>query len=100
MRGTGPYTEWLEKWPSERDEIIERITTQVECAEYFQQRDDALRAHRTQIDPNGRFFAVPIDVQQKLWPTEEYELAKTRVRTSLPEDDLFTGVSGDEAVTR
>jgi mycothiol S-conjugate amidase len=88
----GPYTEWLAQWPKDRGEIMERVTTQVECAEFFQARDDALRAHRTQIDPNGRFFAVPVDVQKKLWPTEEYELARTRVRTSLPETDLFAGI--------
>lgn len=88
----GPFTEWLAQWPKDRGEIMERVTTQVECADYFQQRDDALRAHRTQIDPNGRFFAVPVDVQKKLWPTEEYELARTRVRTSLPETDLFAGI--------
>ena len=34
-----------------------RVTTQIECAKYFPQRDDALRAHATQIDPNGAFFA-------------------------------------------
>ncbi|MBY6538576.1 mycothiol conjugate amidase Mca [Rhodococcus sp. BP-349] len=88
----GPFTEWLAQWPKDRGEIMERVTTQVECADFFQQRDDALRAHRTQIDPNGRFFAVPVDVQKKLWPTEEYELARTRVRTSLPETDLFAGI--------
>ncbi|MGU3431861.1 mycothiol conjugate amidase Mca [Actinomycetes bacterium M1A6_2h] len=88
----GPFTEWLARWGTERDQIMERITTQVECAEYFPVRDEALRAHRTQIDPNGQFFSMPMDVQQKLWPTEEYELARTRVRTSIPENDLFTGI--------
>ncbi|WP_188546165.1 mycothiol conjugate amidase Mca [Rhodococcoides trifolii] len=88
----GPFTEWLARWGTERDQIMERITTQVECAEYFPVRDEALRAHRTQIDPNGQFFSMPMDVQQKLWPTEEYELARTRVRTSIPENDLFAGL--------
>ena len=45
------------------------------------------------------FFAVPLEWQQRLWPTEEYELAQTRVTTAIPETDLFTGVSlDDEAV--
>ena len=56
------------------------------------QRDEALRAHATQIDPNGIFFAVPIEWQQRLWPTEEFELAKTRVKTAIPETDLFAGI--------
>ena len=38
------------------------------------------------------FFAVPLEWQQRLWPTEEFELAKTRVTTSIPETDLFTGI--------
>ena len=87
-----PFAEWLEQWSKDRDEIMGRVTTQVECADFFDARDDALRSHRTQIDPNGRFFAVPTELQRKLWPTEEYELARTRVRTSLPENDLFAGI--------
>ncbi len=67
----------------------------VTCGDYFPQRDDALRAHATQIDPNGSFFAVPLDIQQKIWPTEEFELAKTRVTTSIPETDLFAGLEED-----
>nr|WP_247595973.1 MULTISPECIES: mycothiol conjugate amidase Mca [unclassified Rhodococcus (in: high G+C Gram-positive bacteria)] len=87
-----PFADWLKRWTTDRDEIMERITTQVTADEYFEQRDDALRAHATQIDPNGVFFAVPVDVQRKLWPTEEFELAQTRVKTSLPETDLFAGI--------
>ena len=92
-----PLGEPLKRWVSERGDIMERVTTQVPCADFFDARDDALRAHATQIDPNGPFFAVPADVQRRVWPTEEFELARTRVRTSLPEDDLFAGIDPDEA---
>ncbi|MGW6693475.1 mycothiol conjugate amidase Mca [Rhodococcus sp. NPDC054953] len=87
-----PMAEWLKKWKTEQGDLMARVTTQITCGEYFPQRDDALRAHATQIDPNGSFFAVPLDIQQKIWPTEEFELAKTRVTTAIPETDLFTGV--------
>ncbi|MGV9792213.1 mycothiol conjugate amidase Mca [Gordonia sp. NPDC003422] len=87
-----PFTEWLSKWDRRRGDLMGRVTTQVECGKYFPQRDDALRAHATQIDPNGVFFAVPLEWQQRLWPTEEFELAQTRVKTSIPETDLFTGI--------
>ncbi|CCQ15338.1 putative N-acetylglucosaminylphosphatidylinositol deacetylase [Rhodococcus sp. AW25M09] len=87
-----PFVDWLKRWDGQKDEIIGRITTQVAVGDYFEQRDDALRAHATQIDPNGSFFAVPVDIQRKLWPTEEFELARTRVTTSLPETDLFAGI--------
>jgi mycothiol S-conjugate amidase len=92
-----PYEEWLSKWPADRADVMNRVTTQVECAEYFDKRDAALLAHATQIDPTSRWFAVPLDVQQKLWPTEEYELARSLVDTTLPETDLFAGIT--ESVT-
>lgn len=93
-----PFAEWLSKWDPERGNLMGRVTTQVTCGDYFTKRDEALRAHATQIDPNGIFFAVPIDWQQRLWPTEEFELAKTRVKTAIPETDLFTGVVADEEI--
>ena len=84
--------EKVEELPRHREDISARITTQVECAEFFEVRDSALRAHSTQIDPKGRFFSIPLEIQRRVWPTEEFELAATRVRTQLPEDDLFTGL--------
>ena len=74
------------------DHLAARVTTRVECSAYFGQRDDALRAHATQIDPNAEFFAAPISWQQRLWPTEEFELARSRVPAALPETDLFEGI--------
>jgi len=91
-----PMAEWLKKWKTEQGDLMARVTTQIACGDYFPQRDDALRAHATQIDPNGSFFAVPLDIQQKIWPTEEFELAKTRVHTAIPENDLFAGIVKDE----
>ncbi|OMB95368.1 mycothiol conjugate amidase Mca [Mycobacterium sp. NS-7484] len=88
----GPFAKWLEHWDPDHDIFANRVTTRVECSEYFSQRDDALRAHATQIDPKGDFFHAPIEWQQRLWPTEEFELARSRVPVKLPEDDLFTGI--------
>jgi mycothiol S-conjugate amidase len=88
----GPFAKWLEKWDAADDVLMSRVTTRVECAKYFQQRDDALLAHATQIDPKSFFFTTPMEWQQRLWPTEEYELARSRVPVTLPEDDLFAGI--------
>ncbi|MEJ6020000.1 mycothiol conjugate amidase Mca [Corynebacterium sp. H113] len=88
---SSPLEEALKRWVREKGDIMERVTTQVPCADFFDARDDALRAHATQIDPNGPFFAVPTDIQRQIWPTEEFELARTRVQVELPEDDLFAG---------
>jgi len=88
----GPFEKWLKHWDPQHDVFANRVTTRVECSKYFAQRDDALRAHATQIDPNGDFFRAPIEWQQRLWPTEEYELARSRIPVSLPESDLFAGI--------
>jgi mycothiol S-conjugate amidase len=86
-----PYAERLATWydnPEDRD----RITTRVECGEYFELRNQALIAHATQVDPEGAWFAVPLDLQRDVWPTEDYQLARSLVDTTIPEDDLFAGL--------
>jgi len=85
-----PFAPWLERWSE--DEPEREVTTRIECADYFGQRDRALLAHATQIDPDGFFFAVPRDLERSVWSVEEFELAQSRVPTELPEDDLFAGV--------
>ena len=86
-----PYTEWLEKW-NDREDRGDKITTRVECGEFFETRDDALRAHATQVDPDGFWFRIPLDLQQKVWPTEDFELARSLVDSPIPESDLFAGI--------
>jgi mycothiol S-conjugate amidase len=92
---TGPFEKWLKHWDPSHDVFAGRVTTKIECSAYFSQRDDALRAHATQIDPNGDFFAAPIEWQQRLWPTEEFELARSRIPVRIPEDDLFAGIESE-----
>ncbi len=90
-----PYVPMLERWKANEADVMARVTTQVPCDEFFEHRDEALRSHATQIDPAGAFFGTPVEVQRRLWPTEEFELAKTRVKTSIPENDLFAGINPD-----
>jgi mycothiol S-conjugate amidase len=86
-----PYVEWLERWEHQPDEA-DRLTTHVPCGEHFAVRDQALIAHATQIDPNGWFFKVPLEMQQSVWPTEDFQLARSLVPVTIPEDDLFQGL--------
>jgi mycothiol S-conjugate amidase len=86
-----PYAERLAEWKPDPEHAA-RITTRVPCAEFFPVRDQALLAHATQIDPDGAWFACPLDVHQDAWPTEDYELARSLVDAELPETDLFAGV--------
>ncbi len=86
-----PYAEWLEHW-SDHHDLSARVTTRVLCGDWFERRDAALIAHVTQVDPNGRWFATPVDLQREAWPTEDYELARSVVDSQPPEDDLFAGI--------
>ena len=88
-----PFEEWMQRredWMSKRRPP--KITTQVNVAEWFERRDGALLAHATQVDPKGWFFSIPLDLQREVWPTEDFELARSLVDSSIPEDDLFAGI--------
>jgi mycothiol S-conjugate amidase len=84
-----PYAEWLKNW---EDRPPRTTTTRVQCADYFGLRDRALLAHATQVDPDGSWFKVPLQTRQRVWPTEDFELALSYVPVTIPEDDLFAGL--------
>ena len=80
-------------WPYIGDES----TTRVPAADFFGVRDEALRAHATQVDPAGSFFVVPNETLAEIWPTEDYELVRSLVDAGSAEggaieDDLFAGI--------
>ena len=66
----------------ERRTGARRITTHgCPAATSSSVRDDALRAHATQVDPDGFWFRVPLEIQRQVWPTEDFELARSLVDT-------------------
>ena len=85
-----PLGEWLERWEDE-DVAEPEITTQVDVADQIELRNKALMAHATQIDPDGFWFAIPDDLQRKVYPWEDFTLVASHVEVDLPEDDLFAG---------
>ena len=93
-----PYAERLAAWLETDAEghtpppAGHPTTTQIDCGDYFEARDDALRAHRTQVDPLGFFFAVAPEMQRRAWPWEDYSLIQSRIPAQLPEKDLFAGL--------
>lgn len=93
-----PYAQRLAAWLEADAEghtpppPMHETTTQVDCGDFFAARDDALRAHRTQVDPLGFFFAVSAEMQARVWPWEDYTLIHSRVASELPEKDLFAGL--------
>ena len=60
-----PYAERLAEWTPDPAHD-RRITTRVPCARWFPMRDEALRAHATQVDPDGPWFHVPLEVHQQV----------------------------------
>jgi len=118
-----PFGDWIkeraerdaDKGSEQGDEHKREVTTRIEVANYFPNRDAALRAHASQIDPQGFFFAIPRDLEAQVWPWDEFELAATRVPIShapelnaaeiglirwdngVFETDLFDGVPRDAA---
>jgi mycothiol S-conjugate amidase len=84
-----PYDE---RWFS-RPSQDHRITTQIDISGFMHVRPEALKAHRTQIDPESPFwFGLPPEVADTIHPWDDYELARSLVDTPTPEDDLFAGV--------
>ncbi len=89
-----PFGDWLATW-EDKPEDEARLTTRVPASEFFAERDAALKAHATQVDPAGRWFSVSLEAQAAVWPTEDYQLARSLVpdvRTGEYEDDLFAGL--------
>ncbi len=87
-----PFKDWVggdKPRPSQDD----RITTSIDIAGFNHVRLDALLAHRTQVDPNSKFwFGLPPEVQKEIHPYEDYILARSISEPELPEDDLFAGI--------
>jgi mycothiol S-conjugate amidase len=65
-----PYDEWLERdgdRDADRDPDI-----RVDVAAWIDRRDDALRAHATQVDPEGTWFTVPREVERSTFPWDTF----------------------------
>ncbi|MGH3665569.1 MAG: mycothiol conjugate amidase Mca [Egibacteraceae bacterium] len=84
-----PFAGWLERFdPDEADPS----TTHIDVADYLSQRNQALIAHATQIDPDGMWFRVPDEIAREIYPWEDFELGRSEVDTCVPESSLFAGL--------
>jgi mycothiol S-conjugate amidase len=80
---------WFER-PSQDD----NITTRIDIGDWYDVRLDGLLAHATQVDPESPFwFGLPRDEARSVHPWDDYVLARSRVGSQSPEDDLFAGIS-------
>jgi len=88
-----PYERWFERgFRTDEDDF----TTLIDVSDFLVKRRESLLAHRTQVDPTGFWMRLPDDVVRRVFPWEEYQLARTLVDVNTPEgeyeDDLFTGL--------
>lgn len=88
-----PYEEWLERMEQDTDRG-KRITS-VAVGTTIGRGREALRAHRTQVDPDGFWFQIPEELAVGAYPFEDFELLATRVTVEPGEDDLFAGIDAD-----
>ncbi|MFO7590578.1 MAG: mycothiol conjugate amidase Mca [Acidimicrobiia bacterium] len=93
-----PYARWFEAGFPDKDE---RFTTFVDVGEWLHARRAGLLAHRTQVDPEGHWMRLPDDAVRRVFPWDEYVLARSTV-DSIPEgdveDDLFAGLRANASV--
>ena len=85
-----PFAQWMERLGDAEDDA-DAIHAHVDVTGYIERARDALRAHRTQIDPNGSWFQVPVEIVEDVYPYEDFELLASRDQTtgSGADRDLF-----------
>ena len=88
--GSSPYDNWMAM--IDRSDAPIRDVMRVEVYGYVEQGRDALRAHRTQVDPDGRWFQVPTALIEELYPWEDFEMMASRIGWDADETDLFAGI--------
>lgn len=73
----------------------EDLTAAIDGNAYVDRKMDALRAHATQVEVDGPFFALSNHVGNKIWGTEFFRLVKGPAGPVGPsgfEEDLFAGL--------
>jgi N-acetyl-1-D-myo-inositol-2-amino-2-deoxy-alpha-D-glucopyranoside deacetylase len=73
------------------------ITAEVDASDFLDNKLAAMRAHATQIEVDGPFFALSDNVGHNAWGTEQFILARgtSGAPAGQRETDLFGGLSGD-----
>ncbi|CAL9519328.1 1D-myo-inositol 2-acetamido-2-deoxy-alpha-D-glucopyranoside deacetylase [Streptomyces sp. enrichment culture] len=70
-----------------------RITTEIDGTAYAAAKAAAMRAHATQIEVAGPYFALSNELAQPIFTTEYYELVRGERAPGARETDLFAGIA-------
>jgi len=89
--GSSPYERWMAMLDERETDV--RDVMRVDVSGYIEQGRDALRAHRTQVDPDGHWFSVPTAIVEELYPWEDFEMMASRIEWDKQETDLFEGIA-------
>lgn len=84
-----PLGRWLNRIPEGDDTHVD---VRVPIDSTLSRARDALRAHATQVDPNGFWFQIPEDVVIAVYPWEDFTLLASRGRSDHHPHDLFGGL--------
>ena len=72
----------------------ETVTTRIDARDHLDAKVEAMRAHRTQIQVDGPFFALSNNVGQRAFGFEHFRLVRgTPPPPGEVEDDVFAGVA-------
>jgi N-acetyl-1-D-myo-inositol-2-amino-2-deoxy-alpha-D-glucopyranoside deacetylase len=71
----------------------DKVTTWVDISDVLDVKWAALEKHVTQISMDFPFMKLGIDGWREFWYRETFVLRDSRVESSLPESDLFAGIS-------
>lgn len=80
----------------ERPDQDHQITTKISIEGFTDARRAGLLAHATQIDPESNFwFGLPIEVDRRIYPVDDFRLASDTVPDGEIETDLFAGLRSE-----
>jgi mycothiol S-conjugate amidase len=85
-----PFEGWMERRADREDWPCD---ARIDVGDWLERRDRALRAHVSQVDPDGTWFSWPRDIEREVYPWECFTRLRTDVDVDGEEDDLFAGLS-------
>lgn len=85
-----PFAQWIDDVDPAADD--DKDLVRIPIHETVGVSRDALRAHATQVDPNGRWFSLPLSLIAEVYPYEDYEVLAAAQPLPTDADDLFAGL--------
>ncbi len=85
-----PFHHWLDRIDAIGDDPPGLVA--VEVAETMEAGREALKAHRTQIDPEGVWFSLPTEAVIEVYPYEDFEVLAEVAPFDRDAGDLFAGL--------